>query len=212
MNSNLRKCTATLVASLLVAIAAPHCFGQANSSVPIVVVDLSKVFEEHPTFAAQMTQIKSAVKTSEAEFQQRGQDIQARAQKLKTLPPTGAEFKQLESETALLQAQIQADMTLKRKDFLEQEARAYYNAYLQVKQEIKVFAESNRIGLVLRFSSEQIDPANRQSVLQGVNQPILYNQGSLDITNYIVERVVRAGGGQRTASAPAARTQQPPRR
>ena len=67
----------------------------------------------------------------------------------------------------------------------------------------RLFAESNRIGLVLRFSSEEIDPTNRQSVMQGVNQPIVYNQGGLNITKYILDRLHRkSGGAQRTAKAP----------
>ena len=216
MNTTLRTCTATLLALCLVTLTAPG-FAQDSPTVPIVVVDLSKVFEQHPQFKKQMEAIKAAVKSSEAEIQARGKDIETRAKKLQTFKPSSPEYRQLESETARLQAQIQADMALKRKDFLEQEARAYYSTYQQVKEEIKVFAESNRIGLVLRFSSEEIDPTNRQSVLQGVNQPILYNQGGLDITHYIVDRLHRSAGGvpQRTAQAPRGRaaTQQPqPRR
>lgn len=215
MNKRLRTCIAALITSFLATLTAP-CFAQDKPAVPIVVVDLSKVFEQHPQFKQQMDAIKAAVKSSEAEIQTRGKDIESRAKKLQTFKPSSPEYKQLESETARLQAQIQADMALKRKDFLEQEARAYYSTYLQVKEEIKVFAESNRIGLVLRFSSEEIDPTNRQSVLQGVNQPILYNQGGLDITHYIVDRLHRsAGGAQRTAQAPrgaAAAQEQQPRR
>ncbi len=201
MNLRLRSTGHSLIALAAVALVAPMCSAQ-NASVPIVVVDLSKVFEKHPTFSKQMDAIKGQVKAAEAELQTRGKDIEARAKQLQTYKPVSAEYKQLESETARLQAQIQADMALKRKSFLEMEAQLYYQTYQQVKQEIKVFAESNRIGLVLRFSTEKIEPTNRQSVLQGVNQPILYNQGGLDITNYIVDRLIRSGGGARTAQAP----------
>ena len=182
----------------------PLVTAQENASVPIVVVDLSQVFEQHPTFKTQMEQIKAAVKTSEADFRARGEDIQKRAKQLQAYEPSSVEYKTLETETARLQAQIQADMALKRKDFLQQEAGLYYSTYQQVRQEIKTFAESNRIGLVLRYSSAKIDPTNRQSVMQGVNQPIVYNQGGLDITRYIVDRLHRSpGGAQRTARAPA---------
>ena len=184
MNTTLRTYLATLIALFLVPLTTSILQAQGNATTtPIVVVDLGQVFEQHPTFKQDMERIKADVKASEADFQARGKDIESRVAKLKTLKPTSDDFIQLEIETARKQAQIQADMTLKRKDFLEQEAKAYHATYQEVKQEIRSFAESNRIGLVLRFSSEEIDPTNRQSVMQGVNQPIVYNQGGLNITN-----------------------------
>lgn len=197
------KISSTMTVVALVALCTPIAQAQKSGApVPIVVVDLSKVFEQHPTFKAEMERIKTSVKTAEAGFQNQGEQIKAAVARLKTLQPSSSDFKQLEADTARRQGQVQADMALKRKEFLEQEAQAYYNTYQQVKQEIKVFAESNRIGLVLRYSSEQIDPSNRQSVMQGVNQPIVYNQGGLDITKYIVDRITR--GAQQTARAPQA--------
>ena len=197
-----RFSTATLVAMCLFGITT-QCHAQGNATVPIVVVDLSKVFDQHPQFQQTLQKIKSDVKAAEADFQNKGKQIQERVKQLKEFKPTSEEYIRLETETARVQGQIQAEMALKKKDFLEREAQAYYQTYQQVRNEIKAFAEANRIGLVLRFSSEQIDPNNRQSVLQGVNQPILYNQGGLDITRFIVDRVVRANGGAaRTARAP----------
>ena len=188
------------------------CLAQGNATVPIVVVDLSQVFEKHPTFNTRMNAIKQEVKTTEAAFQAQGKQIEASVKQLQSMSSSDPNYRQLESDTARRQAAIQAEMQLKRKDFLEKEARVYYETYEQVKSEIKVFAESNRIGLVLRFSSEKIDPTNRQSVLQGVNQPILYNQGGLDITNYIVTRLVRAAGTQQASRTASPGAQQPPRR
>ena len=44
-----------------------------------------------------------------------------------------------------------------------------------------------------------MDPNNRQSVMAGVNQPIVYNEARLDITKFIVDGLTR--GGQQTARA-----------
>ena len=177
---------------------------QQAAPVPIVVVDLSKVFEQHPTFKTRMEQIKAQVKTTEAGFQQQGEALKKRVQQLQTLKPSTAEYKTLEAEIARKQGRIQADLALKRKEFLSLEAKEYFETYNQVKREIQAFSEANRIGLVLRYSSEKMDPTNRQSVMQGVNQPIVYNQGNLDITRFVVDRLVRAAGNQQAARAPAA--------
>jgi len=193
---------AILIATCVTSIATAQQKQQQAAPVPIVVVDLSKVFEQHPTFKARMDQIKAEVKTTEAGFQAQGEALKKRVQQLQTLKASSPEFKALEAEIALKQGRIQADLALKRKEFLSREAKEYFQTYNQVKQEIQTFSEANRIGLVLRYSSEKMDPTNRQSVMQGVNQPIVYNQGNLDITRYVVERLVRAAGGQQTARAP----------
>ena len=81
-------------------------------------------------------------------------------------------------------------MQLKRKEFMEAEARAYFNAYTQIVDEVTAFAERYRIGLVLRFNSEQIDPSDPQTVLQGVNRAVVY-QDRLNITPQILEQLNR---------------------
>ncbi len=81
----------------------------------------------------------------------------------------------------------------------------YYETYQEVKTAVKSFAASNRIGIVLRYSSEEIDQANRQSVLQGINQPIVYNQASLDVTKYIIDRLQRSTGTARSATTTTGR-------
>ena len=172
---------------------------QQNAAVPIVVVDLSKVFEQHPTFKGQMERIKAEVKQEEARFQAKGEEMKKRVQQLQTLKPSSAEFKTLEAEISFEQGRVQADMALKRKEFLEREAQVYFQTYTQVKAQIRAFSEANRIGLVLRYSSEKMNPNNRQSVMAGVNQPIVYNEARLDITKFIVDGLTR--GGQQTARA-----------
>ena len=154
------------LAATFVALAGSTCLGQEKATTPIVVLDLSKVFDSHTQFKAKIEQIKSMVKAEEAKIQQQGEAIKQRVAKLGSFQPSSAEYKSLEEETARMQGQVQADMALKRKGFLEQEAKVYFDTYEQVKREVKAFAESNRIGIVLRYSSEEIDSANRQSVLQ----------------------------------------------
>lgn len=170
---------------------------QEKRTTPIVVLDLSKVFDSHPRFKSRIDQIKASVKAEEGKIQQEGEQLKAQVQQLQVLEAGTPDFKQLESNVARTQARLQADMQLKRKGFLEEEAKVYFETYQEVQAEVKAFAENNRIGIVLRYSSEEIDQANRQSVLQGINQPIVYNQNSLDITGYIVTRVSRASQASR---------------
>ena len=188
------------LAATFVTLASSQCLGQEKATTPIVVLDLSKVFDSHVQFKAKIDRIKAMVQAEETKIQQTGEAIKKRVEQLAAYQPSSPEYKSLEEETARMQGQVQADMALKRKGFLEQEAKVYFDTYEQVKREVKAFAESNRIGIVLRYSSDEIDSANRQSVLQGINQPIVYNQGGLDITSYIIDRLQRSGGAAATAT------------
>src|SRR5204863_2340723 len=69
----------------------------------------------------------------------------------------------------------------KKRDFLEQEARVYFNIYREVEESVALFAQRNGIRLVLRFTGDEMKPDDRASVLQGVNKPVVY-QSQLDIT------------------------------
>jgi hypothetical protein len=74
---------------------------------------------------------------------------------------------------------------LKRKEFLEQEARVYYRVYREIEQSVGLFAQRNRIGLVLRFNGDEMKEDDRASVLQGVNRAVVYQQ-NLDVTEFIL--------------------------
>ena len=64
---------------------------------------------------------------------------------------------------------MQVKMAQKRQEFLEKEARIYYEAYSKVYDEVAKLAARNDIRLVLRFNSEEMKQDDRNSVLQGVN-------------------------------------------
>ena len=194
--------TATAVMGLLLVTSlAPFCFAQVRSTTPVVVVDIGYIFKNHTGFTQMMERMKQEVKTSDDQCRARGKNIETRVQQLKAYKTDSAEFKRLEAETARLHAQIQADMALKRKEFLQKEAEVYYAIYQEIQKEVKAFADNHGVGLVLLFSADKIDSSNRASVLQGVSRPVVY-QRNLNITHDILDRLQRAGGAQRTARAP----------
>jgi hypothetical protein len=78
-----------------------------------------------------------------------------------------------------------ADFNLKmgklRKEFLEREAKVYYQTYLEVVDAVKYYAKRQNIGLVLRFNGEAVDPNRRDDVLREINKPVVV-QDQIDIT------------------------------
>jgi hypothetical protein len=94
-----------------------------------------------------------------------------------------------------------------RKDFLEREAKVYYQTYLEVVGTVNDYAKRQGIGLVLRFNGEPIDPNRRDDVLREINKPVVM-QDNIDITGDILMLLNRdqlrmqQGGTQQQATRP----------
>jgi Skp family chaperone for outer membrane proteins len=180
----------------------------AAAGTNVAVIDINEVFEHHQRFKAAMEDIKNDIKNYEASVLERRKQGTALGEQLKDFQPGTPEYKEREASLAKLSADMQVEMALKKKDFMDREAKVYYTAYQEVLEQVTAFSQANRIGLVLRFNGEQIDPQERNSVLQGVNRAIVY-QRNLNITEPIIERLNR---GVAPAAAVGARPGLPPRR
>ena len=157
----------------------------------VVVLDVGAVFKQHNRFIQQMELMKKDVANFENYVRGERDKIVKLTENLKDFNPGTPNFRNLEKQSAQLQSDLAVEMQLKKRDFMEREARLYYNIYTEVKGAVTRFANEWGISLVLRYNSESIDPSDRASVLAGVNSPIVF-QRSLDITEHIV-RILNEG-------------------
>ena len=124
---------------------------------------------------------------------------QQRDEVLERYKPSSEEFKREEEKLAKANSDLRIKVELKKREFLEKEASIYFQTYKEIESIVASFAVKNRIGLVLKFTGDEIDPADRGSVLQGVNRPVVYQQ-NLDISEIIVRSLppaVATGPGPR---------------
>jgi Skp family chaperone for outer membrane proteins len=195
--------SATIVASLVTALA---CVGQlqaqqgppgvartpvsaaAPSGTNVAVIDIASVFKSHNRFNAAMNDIKKDIEDFETFVRNEQTKFNTKREQLATFKPASLEYKQLEEELARTQSDLQVKVGLKRKEFLEQEARVYYRVYREIEQQVGLFAQRNRIGLVLRFNGDEMKEDDRASVLQGVNRAVVY-QSNLDITSFVLQQL-----------------------
>jgi Skp family chaperone for outer membrane proteins len=168
---------------------------------PIAVVDISYIFKNHHGFKAAMDRMKKEVEAYEEHLRTQQNALMKEKERLSDYRPGSENYDALERSLADKGAKLQVDMQMKRKEFLEREARVYYDVYRLVAAAIQGFAEQNGIELVLRYSGEPMDPANRQSVLQGVNRPIVYHR-QLDITREVLDRLNRTQVSDQTGRTP----------
>ena len=158
---------------------------------PVAVVDVSYLFKNHRTFKAKMDQMKKEVQAFESSLRAVGEGLAKDKERLKDYKPGSPNYKQLEQQLADKATKMQVQTQQKKREFLEREARVYFDTYQHVRSEIQKYADQNGIGSVFRFTSDPIQPDDRGSVLAGVNRGVVYQRG-VDITPAILSLLDRA--------------------
>ncbi|WP_158265224.1 OmpH family outer membrane protein [Blastopirellula marina] len=193
------SCFCVAVALAAFCQAAPAWAQQAGSG-NIAVIDIPVIFKNHDLFKRQMDELKESVTAAEAAVNKERETMKSMVDQLQTYKAGTPEYKQMEEKLAKLQADLQVKVGMQKKEIMEKEARIYYNTYNQVKQVVAQFAQRYNITLVLNFNSNDIDPTSRQSVHEGVNRPVIY-QNNINITGDILQMLNT--GVQSTARGPA---------
>ena len=185
------KSTRTLLSACLLTmfIAAGTHAQQGASPGLVTVLDVAKVFENHPVFKAKMDSLKQEVQAFQQQVRAQVTDLTKKRQNLTQKYKIGSpEFKKEEEALAREEADLKVKTGQKERDYMDREARLYYDTYLEVQNVVADFSRANNISLVLRFDSSEIDKTNRSSVSTGVNRFIVY-QEKLDLTQLIINEV-----------------------
>ena len=167
---------------------APAPTGGPVAGTSVAVIDIAYIFKNHVRFNAQMNDMKRDIDAFDAAMRDESQKLQKKQESMMSFTPASTEFKKLDEELAHLKSDFQIRVQAKKREFLEQEARVYYGIYREVEDMVASFAQRNRIGLVLRFTADDMKPDDRASVLQGVNKPVVFQQ-NLDITQHVLNQL-----------------------
>lgn len=183
-------------------IATPQAQAQGTN---VVVIDVPHIFKNLEAFKSQIAVIKKDIDAYKEFVTAKQKELRDMAMKLEQYKAGSPEYKQLEEETARKELELRLEGSKRQKEFMEREARVYYDSYQQVEQAVAEFCSVNGIKLVLRYSGEEMDPAQRESIMQGINRFVVY-QNQLDITQHILVRLNAAtqatGVRQTGAQAP----------
>lgn len=169
------------------------------------MVDISRIFKEHAKFRTTMEGMQGEMKTIEGQMEADRKQIMGSEEQLRGLKAGSPDYSALDDQITQMKASFQLKMTRLRKDFLEREAKVYYETFQEVDQAVAYYAQNMGIGLVVRFNSEAPDPNVREDILRAINKPVVY-QDQINITDDVLAMLNQrngqpAGGG---AAAPAA--------
>ena len=131
--------------------------------VPVAVIDIAKVFKDHRRCNERMAAIKGEIEIFEG-------DVRTRRELIAGTKITDSD------KAAELENELQAEVELKRKDFLEQEAVVYFEIYSEIESSVARLCRERDIGLVLRYHADVMKKDDRASVLQGVNRAVVHRR------------------------------------
>jgi Skp family chaperone for outer membrane proteins len=204
LNVKTSLCSAALAAALLACgLAANPAYGQTGGTA-VAVIDVPYIFKNHVRFQQQIEDIKKDIDAYKEVVTQQQTQLRTESEKLNQFKPGTKEYKDAEENIARMRVEFQLDSAKRQKEFMEREAKIYFNVYKEVEAAVADFATRNRVGLVLRYSAEDMDPSKRESIMQGINRFVIY-QNRLNITDLILDTLNRGT----PAAAPGASTATP---
>ncbi|HTQ39136.1 MAG TPA: OmpH family outer membrane protein [Pirellulales bacterium] len=158
----------------------------------IAVVDVAYIFKKHARFLQEMDMMKQKVEAAEQGLKKDQDDLKRMSDQLKTFAPGSPDYKKMEADMLKKQGDINLNVSLQKKDFMDQEGRIYFNVSREIDDAVKQIATKNNIVLVLRFNGDPVDPADRNDILRGINKPIVYYDQRMDITPYVLQDLNRS--------------------
>ena len=187
---------------------APHPLGANASKYHVAVVDISAIFKRHARFKTAMDNMKKEMESIETQLKADRETIAQAEQHRNTFAVGSPDYKQADESVARMMADFNLKMGKLRKDFLEREAKVYYQTYLEVVDAVNYYAKRQNIGLVLRFNGEPIDPNRRDDVLREINKPVVM-QDNIDITGDVLVLLNRDQSTTPQQGAPQRQAVQP---
>lgn len=181
---------ATLVAVLFsLGFVTQSTYGQTGGT-RVAVIDIPYILKSYGPFKSQRDQFKKDRDGLRRWAATETEKIRGEMSKLQQYKTGSPDYKQTEERIAEMQLRLRLDGAKREKALIEKETQAYYETYKQIERVVADFAFRNQIGLVLRFNREDIDPANNNSIMQGINRLVVF-QNRLDITDIVLEALPR---------------------
>lgn len=185
-----------VIATVFLVAFSANCLAQQKTK--ICIVDLAKVFKNHPTFNQQLQQLQTDAEAFKRLVNQQKQQLITRREKMMNLDVKSAEFKSEESILAQIAAKLEVDANNGIKDLTQREADLHFATYQQVQRLIGAFCQQRGISIVMTYSNEEVDPNDPNSIMARVNSNVVYSRPDIDITMAIIQGLA----SNRTAIGP----------
>jgi Skp family chaperone for outer membrane proteins len=181
--------------SLLVAacvacgLAASAARAQQSGRTDVVLVDLSIIYQKYVGFTEMEADLKTAVHVAETEIVKLREEAKKKLDALKLTQKGTPQYQQVENDLTRLQVEINTRIANGRKDLADQEGKIIYSVYQAVQEEVAAFCRRNGVRVALQYKSGALSDEDVAKVMVRVQQPVLYAEPSIDITQYVLDQL-----------------------
>lgn len=169
----------------------------------IALLDVSYIFKNHTRFKGMMEDMKADVERAEAQVQTEKETMGKLVERMGEFTKGTLDYKQMEEDLAKRHANLQVQIQLQKKEFLQKEAKIYHNVYQEIWQTTDYYCKQNGIDMVLRFNGDKVDVEQPKSVLTFINKPVVWYQDRMDITPFVLQELNRTAPNPAAARQPA---------
>jgi len=176
----------------------------AAAGTKIAIVDVARILKEHAGIKSQMQRIEQELKDFDASFKAKNEELKNEVAILKDLVPGTPDYTKQEEKIAQIESRGKLEFGRRRKELIDAEAKIFHDNYQLIAQMVSSVAVTNQIGIVFRYNSEEMDLADKDSLIRGVMKNIVYHDAGLDMTPLVMKmldahfaRTANAGGQPR---------------
>lgn len=181
------------------AAAAAQPAAQSRANVPVAVIDLAYILNNHPTMKGEIEKIKAESEQVAQQFEARRKDILQKMERMRSELTEGtADYQKMEQSIAAEDTQFRLDVVRKNKEFDEKRAVIFAQVHEQVTTKVKQYCEWAGTSVVLKVSREKVDVKKPATIETAMMQEVFYHNPAphIDITDWVL--------GQLQAQAPSA--------
>ncbi|MCC6510135.1 MAG: OmpH family outer membrane protein [Pirellulaceae bacterium] len=175
---------------------------QPRATIPVAVIDLGYILNNHPTMKAEIEQVKAQSETVGAEFEKKRQAILKMMEELRENYTEGTpDYAKKEQEIAAQDTDFRLQVVRKNKEFDEKRAQIFFTVHAQVTGLVKHYCSAMGTLVVLKVSREKPDPKKPQTIETAMMQEVFYHQDApnVDITNWVLESLKAQAGSAMSA-------------
>lgn len=159
----------------------------ATAKVPIAVVDIGYILQNHPTIKAEMESIQSAMQTADVEMGKQRDAILKQMEQLRQLYTEGTpEYEKAEKGIAEQDTEFRLKLIKEKKKFEEAQAMVVYKVYTDISTLVQAASQAWGTQVVLRVNREKMDPKKPETVQMVMGQEIIFFNPQIDLTEWVL--------------------------
>ena len=170
---------------------------QSRPNVPVAVIDLAHILNNHPTMKGEIEKIKSESEAVGQQFEARRKEILRKMEQMRAEKTEGtADYQAMEQSIAAEDTQFRLDVVRKNKEFDEKRAQIFATVHQQVTHYVKMYCDYAGTLVVLKVAREKPDAKKPQTIETAMMQEVFYHNPAphVDITEWVLGQLAASAG------------------